>query len=193
MSGIPAQTQPEALQTLHDIVIPGPVSWIPQTVGWLVLGLLILAGLIRWGARAYRDWRANRYRRAALSELVRLQGLAAEASSRIRALRELPLLVKRTALSFSPREEVASLAGEAWLDFLDHTYAGNAFTQGAGRWLLDLDYRSEAFVEALSETDQEALFALVGRWISRHSVAADRGRLSLEPSPSEATSAAGAS
>lgn len=192
MSGFSAQTQPEALQALHDIVIPGPVSWIPQTVGWLVLGLLILAALVRWGARAYRRWQANRYRGAAMSELIRLQGLAGEPSSRTRALRELPVLVKRTALSFSPREEVASLAGEAWLDFLDRTWAGNAFTQGGGRRLLDLDYRSEAFLEALSEAEREALFALVGRWISRHSAAAYGGQ-SLEPSPSEATSTAGAS
>ena len=42
---IPANIQPE-IKNLHDIVLPEPISWVWQTVGWWVvfalLGLLLV-------------------------------------------------------------------------------------------------------------------------------------------------------
>jgi Domain of unknown function (DUF4381) len=47
----------------------------------------------------------------------------------------LALLVRRTALAIFPRETIAPLSGAAWLDFLDRSYEGHEFSQGAGRTL----------------------------------------------------------
>lgn len=163
------QAQPEALQALHEILEPAPASWAPQTVGWYVLGVLLLAGAIWWAVRRYRHWQANRYRGAALAELDRIRKLAAQASSRVSALRELPILVKRTALSFGPRTGVASLAGDDWLRFLDGTFGGDEFSRGAGRLLVGLGYWPEARLDTVGQPEIDAVFDLVGRWISRHS------------------------
>ena len=106
--------KPEALEQLREIPLPVPVSYAPQTIGWYIVGALLVAGLAWLAVRWHRSWRANRYRRAALAELC-------AAGARGQPGHALPALVKRTALSFAPREEVAGLSGDRWLEFLDRT------------------------------------------------------------------------
>jgi len=186
------QSQPDALQALHDVVVPGPISWMPQTAGWYVVMVLLLAGLTLLTVRILRRRQANRYRGAALKELAGIRRRAGQPSSRTSALLELPALVKRTALSFRGRNEVAGLTGDDWLEFLDGTYGGHAFSRGPGRLLADLPYRDQTYIETLGEAEVEALFDLVDRWISRHS--AHRARspaASSLPSGSPAPSPAG--
>ena len=49
---------------------PAPVSLVPQTAGWWVLGALLLSALGYGLWRFMLHWRADAYRRAALSELA---------------------------------------------------------------------------------------------------------------------------
>ncbi|MGY2343231.1 DUF4381 domain-containing protein, partial [Pseudomonas sp. SDO5532_S415] len=84
-----------SIEQLKEIALPAPVSYAPQTWGWWVLlGLLGLTALII-AARRYWQWRRDRYRREALVRLAQLQ----QRSDDLSALRELPELLKRTALS----------------------------------------------------------------------------------------------
>ena len=98
---------PASLGNLRDIVIPEPVSWWPPAPGWWVVILVgcLLAALAAW--RGWSRWRANAYRREALSKLERAESIAAVAN-----------LLKRTALGAYPRSSVASLTGDAWCRFL---------------------------------------------------------------------------
>lgn len=165
-----AQTSPEqadALARLHDIALPDPVSMYPQTVGWYVLGALLVLAIAWVTVRAIRRYRRNRYRREALKELDRLEGLAAGGADRVAALREVPALVKRTALSAWPRAEVAELAGEAWLRFLDSTGRGTKFTDGAGQVLLQADYGPLEKLATLSSEDSDLMFGAARDWIRR--------------------------
>ena len=78
--------------------------------------------------------RANRYRREALAELKRIAQAPTEMAAQ-QVAAELSLLVRRTTLAAFPREQVAPLAGETWLAFLDRSVGGTEFTDGAGRLL----------------------------------------------------------
>jgi Ca-activated chloride channel homolog len=92
------------------------------------MGSMVL-GFVLWTAwRTWKRWRAAAYRRAALAEWQQLKTRAADPMQREAALRQLPELIKRTALAAFPRESVASLSGIAWLRFLDHTGHTDAFT-----------------------------------------------------------------
>ncbi|MEE8525524.1 MAG: DUF4381 domain-containing protein [Thermoanaerobaculia bacterium] len=159
------QPQP-APPNLHDIVLPEPVSWMPQTTAWwIVLGLVLAA--LGWVAyKAVRRWRANRYRRAALTRLDAIEQALADPASRPDALSSLPELVKQTALAFRPRSEVASLSGEPWLRFLDASYGGNSFSEGPGKLLPTLAYKASPVAEAGEETG--GLVQLIRRWIRDH-------------------------
>lgn len=151
------------LHGIDEIVVPPPVSWWPQTVGWqLLLSVLLLWlawQLLRRGQRWWRD----RYRRAALAQLTQLEKQSKASGGA--ALQQLPGLLKATALQAYPRSEVAALHGEDWLAFLDAHYPGPPFASDTGRLLLALAYRPQAVP---SPQQCRQLVAMSRRWISRH-------------------------
>ena len=145
---------PRTLEGLNDIVIPAPVSLMPQTVGWIIPGVIVIAVLATVAVLAWRRYRRNAYRREALA-LVESTPLIA-----------LPALVKRVALAAAPRTEVASLTGDEWLSFLDKAYGGDGFTNGPGHALATLSFSP-------APDDQRAsapLRNLVALWIRKHRV-----------------------
>jgi len=77
-------------------------------------------------------------------------------------------LVKRTALHAYPREEIASLSGEAWLRFLDASYNGTGFTDGPGQILAQTAYLPSNELEACNKEDISLLLKLVRKWIKKH-------------------------
>ena len=157
----------EPLPGLHDIAVPDPVSWAPQTIGWLVALLLVVA-LSAWAlVRIRRRKAANRYREVALSELVEIERALAEPEGRAVALSRVPILLKRVALSFGDRQQVASLTGDDWLAYLDTAYGGVGFRQGPGKVLPALAY-DPAGIESLDEDALADLMSLSRKWIRRH-------------------------
>lgn len=96
-----------SLDRLNDIVLPPEISWWPLAPGWYLLFVLLLlvAGWLSF--RWYKNWQANAYRRTALRALQNMNEPA-----------EIAELLRRTALAFTPREEVARLKGESWVQWL---------------------------------------------------------------------------
>ena len=81
-------------------------------------------------------------------------------------LRDLPILLKRTALAAWPRSEVAALGGRDWARFLDATSGGNGFSAGAGETLERLAYGGGT---ALPEPHElRRLTDAAENWIRRH-------------------------
>jgi len=163
---------------LADIVLPSPPSWMPATIGWLVLGLVLAAALLGLAWRAWRHWRANRYRRAALKELAVLQRAlqggrgdiaeAADARARARALLALAELLKRTALAAWPRASVAGLSGTAWCNFLQ-AHAGRAGDAvGLIVLLVDAEYRDRSALAGWPAQQAREVAAACGQWIAGH-------------------------
>jgi hypothetical protein len=152
------QTDPVA--GLIDIPLPEPVSLWPQTWESRVVVVVLATGLIATAVWLARRWHVNRYRRAALSELARIEETFDNtAPSDIAA--SLASLVRRTALAAFPREQVASLAGSPWLAFLDRTCGGHAFSDGPGRTLELSAYQP-------MPDDPRALIGVVRHWIKAH-------------------------
>lgn len=150
-----------ALEKLNDIVLPQPVSWLPQTWGWLALALLLLA-LLAWALwRRHRRYVANRYRREALAEIDRLT-----ATLGIGATTGIAEVLKRVALKAWPRETTASLSGAAWLAFLKQQ---NFTSDTASRILDDLEYHAGP---DLTESDARHFADDARRWIERLHVSA---------------------
>ena len=170
---MPSNTAPPTLEHLHDIVLPEPISWVPQTVGWWFV-FVLLGFLLVWASYVvYNRWKANRYRKQALSHLQQIETKLQNRDQRLTALLELPVLVKQTVLACWKRPDVASLTGEAWLRFLDESYHGTGFTQGPGRLLPTLAYSPPSTVHQLSDIgsgDVNGLIVLIREWIQHHRV-----------------------
>ena len=149
------EAESRALAGLADIVTPPPVSWMPQTWGWAVLAISLLA-LAGWTWLRWRRRReANRYRREALRALESLEDIA-----------QIPPLMKRTALAAYRRERVAVLSGGPWLEFLRG--CGDV-DQLLDRLLDDAEYDAS---DALARFPLQETKAAAARWIESHRVPA---------------------
>lgn len=110
-----------ALAQLRDIHLPAPIGLWPLAVGWVVLAALLFLVFFMVTWFAIRHYHAQRGRRQALSVLARYQQEnQRQPNSQLSAARVSELL-KRVALLYYPRTEVASLQGDAWVDFLNKT------------------------------------------------------------------------
>lgn len=140
----------ELIDELDSVPEPSEISLWPQTAGWLWLALLILTIAIYFGHLGLRRYRANAYRRAAMIELETIADNPVA----------LAALARRTALAAYPREKVAGLHGEAWLEFLDLSYGGSEFRHGPGRVIATAAYQPDQSAPGLAK--------LVRNWISKH-------------------------
>ena len=157
-----ADSQPtDPLANLVDIPLSTPVSLWPQTWPLRILLAVVFVSLICGALWTVHRWRANRYRREALSELKRIEaGAATSAPAELAAA--LASLVRRTALAAFPREQVASLTNAAWLSFLDRTDGRRTFSEGPGRALETSAYRQAPAM------DSSGLISAVRSWIKLH-------------------------
>lgn len=146
---------------LRDIHLPDPIIWWPPAPGWwlLLLFLGILTLLVFW----MRQWAAKRRKDPKLIALRELEKLQTEYRQHPQMshilVQKISTLLRRVCITIYPRAEVASLTGEAWLQFLDKAYPSPQFSQGKGRCLIEAPYRSNV------EIDAEALLKLCHNWI----------------------------
>lgn len=155
------------LDQLHELPWPAAPMWVPGTWGWLlIVGLLALALLARIVARLCRWWR-DRYRREALVCLDALERRLRVDPADCAALRELPELLKRVALTIAPRTEVARLGSHCWQGFLQ-AHSPGPMPADFAHVLAMLAYAPE---EAVRRLDGQALCATARRWLETHHVA----------------------
>ncbi|MFD4836638.1 DUF4381 domain-containing protein [Achromobacter sp. NPDC058515] len=159
-----------SVDQLRQLPLPEPVSYWPQTWGWLVL-LALAAAVAGWTAwRLVRRHRRNRYRREALR---RLEAMRLAAQSDPLAARDLPGLLKRVGLSAvdeTARAEVGALAGPQWAAWMART--GGDFPADADAMLRALAYAPPEAVRAIAPARLQQLFAASRQWMERHHVAA---------------------
>ncbi|WP_086999505.1 DUF4381 domain-containing protein [Rhizobium sullae] len=167
----PDPTTETALRSLHDIATPEPVSWMPQTWGWGVLAGALFVMLALAGVRLMLRYRANAYRREALSLLRGIEEQLRNPASRRDGIRNLGEVLKRTALAAWPRAEVASLSGDNWVRFL-HEHEGAAAGDALARLLDDFEYHGAEVVADLPSNVCGDLVVAARNWIERHHVPA---------------------
>lgn len=123
------QQDPLNLDRLRDIVPPDPIHWWPPApLWWLVIALVFTWGTYLIVTR-FLKWRGNGYRREALRELDRMAQVGDSTQSVMKVV-ELSALLKRVALVTYPRQKVASLSGQDWLEFLSQTCDEVDFSHG---------------------------------------------------------------
>ncbi len=175
----------DPLSQLADIHLPATVGFWPPAPGWWILAAALIIGLLHLCRVAWYRYQLRRRRQAALDELARIvrqyQEKAAFDSLRNQAgldfLKQMNTLLKRVGLAKFPRQDVASLSGDAWLAFLDACDQTSHFRDGPGKVLGDGVYRRNF------EADPEALQVLVRHWVENRyrteprSMAATRGEV----------------
>ena len=137
-----------SLNNLRDIVVPDPPSlWPPAPGVWILVGIITAVLLfIFW--RLYVSRKQNAYRRAGLELL-----------GQVHTCRDILVLLKRVALAVFPRQQVASLYGQEWVNFLNSTCCRCNFSK-----------------TGITEFEKQATQELVKTaqvWIKYHSILSD--------------------
>lgn len=154
---------PASLERLHDLAPPAPVPWWPLAPGWYVVAALILivAGLGAW--RWWHRWRRQAYRRAALAELCAWEtGRDRGAPLAAKDVQHLAALLRRTALAFLPREQVAGLSESAWIGVLNEALPESPLQ--SWEWLSSVYQVSGS----LSEDQSRAAVSELRDWLEHH-------------------------
>lgn len=150
---------PTSLDALRDIHLPDPVSGWPPAVGyWLLLALAAIA-VVLW----YLRYRRFAIRRAASQELKLLE-LQFKTHNDSHALaRAVNVMLRRTLLSLEPRDQVASLTGQNWMQRVHACVAESGFTfSDRVQQLL-----TEDVYKASTEVDAKALVSECRQWIQQ--------------------------
>jgi hypothetical protein len=149
-----------ALGDFVEIVPPGPIDWLPQTLGWQIVAIVTTALAARYIFKKLRSWYQNRYRREAAQRLKKIEQI----TDGDRQIMELNRLLKLTALVAYSREAVAKLSGTPWVDFLNDQCITPVFTNSQMSLLGRGSYQRMDIDKAAID----ALLVASARWIEEH-------------------------
>ncbi|MBK2259012.1 DUF4381 domain-containing protein [Francisella philomiragia] len=152
----------DLLAQLKDIYLPAKVSqWWPLAYGWwLLLGLIVLTFIIfliilhfRKKRNSYKDSIVNDFRRT-IEET--------QQNKPKEALQNISVYLKRVALQKFPNQEIKTLHGEQWLEFLDSKMKKQNFKNTKANMLAN-SYRA---IELDRQTLNEIL-TVAEQWLRR--------------------------
>lgn len=140
----------QLIDLLEPVTEPARPSLIPQTGGWILLLAVLLLALVWGGRKVALHRQKNAYRRFAL-DAVKSAGDDPASLARI---------LRITALTAYPRDQIAGLTGADWLAFLDKSGGVGGFSDGPGQTIAIAPYQDVPGTPELT--------ALVRGWIQHH-------------------------
>lgn len=144
-----------SLNNLIGIVVPdSPPLWPPAPGVWIALAITVLLILFT-GWRMHKNRKRNAYRKAGLLLL-----------GDVKTAHDVSVIMKRVALAAFPREQVASLYGNDWAEFLHETCPRCSFL-------------AISTADASTRADHE-LVRLASTWIRHHRVPGGQAQIAAQ-------------
>lgn len=153
----------DPLAQLKDIHLPAPISWWPLAPGWYVVIALALILTLLLTYQMYKKHRYALAKKQALSLLALYQEQYEKKPHAPETSAHISELLRRVALVYYPRKEVASLHGEAWLHFLNQTGKDIDFSS-VRTMLLDAPFQAD------NNINLKPLFIKAQQWIKQRGV-----------------------
>lgn len=141
------------LQALRDLHLGKPIGWWPLAYGWYIVIFAVCLILIALGFWLHNYLKHKRPKTAALKQLNLIKQQYHQHTDPNKTAFELTKLLKCFSFAYLPRQQIASLHGQAWQDYL-----------GNEAWCLMLCHLSYAKHQ---DEDLTTLFNDIERWIKR--------------------------
>lgn len=154
---------PDLLAQLKDIHLPKAIGWWPLAPIWYVLIALVLILIFFFAYRLFKKQKYALAKKRALLLLRRYQDLYEKEHNVALASAQISEILRRVALVYYPRSQVASLYGKDWLNFLNETSNRIDFNSVKSMLL-------EAPFKTSENMDLNPLFHTAGLWIKQRKV-----------------------
>ncbi len=173
------------LDKIVETTPPESISFVPQTIAWQLIFLLLILFTINKCYRRWKSYQDNAYRREALAWLAQCSLTNEE------DVRQLPALLRKTALlankvtknnnstessnfAIIRRNKITQLSGSAWLTWLDEHCTKTQFSEQSNchsseklltqlAYMPKLEFFDEKFNNALNQLNQQ-----IEIWIKYH-------------------------
>ncbi|TPH15905.1 DUF4381 domain-containing protein [Litorilituus lipolyticus] len=147
------------LDKLVETTAPEAISWLPQTLGWKIIFTALIFYTCYKAYLAYKKYKRNVYRRNALAWIKHYQ------TDEEWFYRQLPSLLRKTAITAFDRAHVTSLMGNDWEKWLDAQCKQSEFSSRCSTQLHQL-----AFSPDFNLTPQEKIVLVqqISTWIKFH-------------------------
>lgn len=147
---------------LRDIHLPEAVSWWPPAIGWWLLPvILVLMALLVYKLNKIRLARKQTaYRKMAQTELKMILNEFNKENDSAELIRSVSTLLRRIALSYLPRESIASLTGKQWIEQLNELTSEKIFSDEIATLLEQAPYRQH------SDFNHDELLRTCKKWIN---------------------------
>ncbi len=142
---------------------PEMISFYPQTIGWLLIGSILLIALFYKIILMIKLYQTNAYRREALKWLQKLPDYTDVLQQPM--FRKLPTLLRKVALTGFGASIVVPLSLKDWEVWLDQQCAKTSFSGNFSSYLHQLSYSP---APALTPNQIALLTEQVSLWISFH-------------------------
>lgn len=163
MSDFPSTWGNYLIKGIVETSAPEVVSLWPQTLGWKIVSLILLFYLSKILYQAWLSYKRNSYRREALTWLQNLPTYFNLAEQPV--YRQLPSLIRKTALEAFGRDQVSQLSNEQWDRWLDDQCELTCFEEKCARYLHVLAYTQ---IPRLNEDQINTLVTQIELWIKHH-------------------------
>lgn len=151
------------LKKLVETQAPEPVSWLPQTIAWQFIYLLIMLWLIKKLWQQIIRYRKNAYRREALAWLAQLPTFNSEDPAP--QYSQLPALIKKTALHHFSRAQVNQVPFKEWDFWLDSQCTKSNFSGECPMLLMQISYHK---TWKANPRQMQQLLAQMRLWVKYH-------------------------
>jgi hypothetical protein len=151
---------PAPVLSLKDIHMPTEIGIWPLAPGWYFLSILIFVVSFLVCIKIYKWYLQRQPKRAALAMLAEFAKDYERTGDSKQTSIQLSRLLRQVALIYYPREMVASLHQDAWIEFLNRTGKGVDFSPIAFM-LLELPFKPNCVINI------KPLFVRVEAWIKQ--------------------------
>lgn len=153
----------DPLAHLKDIHLPEAISWWPLAPGWYVVMLLIVLLIIGFVYFMHKRYLNALAKNQALDLLNTYKDQYEKDHNAQLASARISELLRRVALVYFSRSDVASLHGDSWVEFLNQTSKGIDF-KPVQSMLLDSPFKTKETVNL------KPLISRVQLWIKQRGV-----------------------
>ena len=146
---------------LRDIHLPTAISFWPPAIGWIAVSILFCTAILYFSVSGLHHLPRWRMKRETLQRLSQLQKAWKKDPTAAKSIVELSILLRQVAITVFPREKVAGLVGERWIDFLNRSSNIRLFTGELVELLISAPYQS------LPSIKNDAIFQASKCWIKK--------------------------